>query len=275
MQNYQTGFAEVNGAKIYYETAGDANDEVVVFLHAGVADRRMWDSQFNVFAKKYRVVRYDHRSFGNTQGEGGEYDAVQDLVGLLTHLDLESAALVGCSLGGIGAIDFTLTYPEKVWALVVSGSGLGGYQGQSSAAQEAFRDEFRAAFGAGDYSKAADMAMQMWLDGPGRPVGAVGDPIRGQVREMLLNAYQCNALISFKKLEPPAAQRLSEIQVPTLVLIGDADTSTILAIGDLLTSSIPHAKRIVYPNVAHMLNMEIPEQFNADVLAFLGQAGLS
>jgi 3-oxoadipate enol-lactonase len=271
---HQTGFAEVNGAKVYYETAGEGNDKAVVFLHAGVADRRMWDSQFDVFAEKYRVVRYDHRSYGKTEGPEGEYSPVQELAGLLAYLGIEKTALVGCSIGGGAAINFTLTHPEKVWALVLSGPALGGFDYAGSEQEERLETLFSEALEAGDLATAAEADMELWLDGH-RPKGSVGGPIREQMRDMLLNAFNKNQDVSFTKLDPPAAQRLAEIQVPTLVVVGDADVPDMLKIGDVLEKGVSGARKTVYPNTAHMLNMEIPAQFNADVLAFLGQAGLS
>lgn len=273
MKTHQTGFAEVNGARIFFEAAGEG--AAVVFLHAGVADRRMWNDQFMAFAKKYRVVCYDHRSYGKTQGATGEYDPVVDLAGLLDFLGVESAALIGCSVGGMVATDFTLTHPDRVWALVLSGAALSGYQSPNPEADAAFDAEYEAAYAAGDHEKVASMAMAMWLDGPGRPPNSVTGPIRALMHDMLMTEIKRGEVVQFVPLKPPAIERLGEIHVPTLVLIGQSDTPDILASGELLANGIVGARKIVYPAVAHMLNMEIPDQFNADVLAFLAGAGLS
>lgn len=273
MENHQTGFAAVNGARLYYEVAGQG--PVVVFIHAGVADRRMWDDQFDEFAKQYRVIRYDHRTYGKTENPQGEYDPVQDLAGLLNHLQVESAALVGCSVGGMVATNFTLTHPQKVRALVLSGAALGGYESPNPDADAEFEAEYEAAYGARDFEKVIEMDMTMWLDGPGRKPGSVTGPVRDRMHAMRMTEIQRGEVSRFIPLNPPALGRLGEIAVPTLVIIGESDTPDILAIGDILAKGIPHAKKISYPTVAHMLNMEIPAQFNADVLAFLAQAGLS
>lgn len=267
------GFAEANGARIYFESAGEG--AAVIFLHAGVADRRMWDDQFAAFAKKYRVVRYDHRSYGKTEGPVGEYDPVKDLAGLMDFLGIQSAALVGCSVGGMVATNFALTHPERVWALVLSGAGLGGFESPTTDEDAAFEAEITAAFEAKNFERVAEMEMEMWLDGPKQPKGRVRGPIRELMHDMIMTELRRGEEVRFAKLSPPAIQRLGEIQVPTLVIIGDADTPDILAIGEVLVNGIPNAEKIVYPGVAHMLNMEIPDQFNADVLAFLARTGLS
>jgi 3-oxoadipate enol-lactonase len=107
----ESGFAEVNGASLYYESLGQG--EPVVLLHAGIADGRMWDEQFGTFAEGYRVVRYDRRGFGRSAMVDGTYSHHDDLRGVLDHLGIEHASFVGCSMGGGAAIDFALGHPER------------------------------------------------------------------------------------------------------------------------------------------------------------------
>jgi len=91
----ECGYAEVGGARFYYEVAG--HGDPIVFVHAGIADGRMWDAQFDVFAQRYRVLRYDRRGFGNTAMVAGGFSHHLDLHGLLEFLGIEGAYLVGCS----------------------------------------------------------------------------------------------------------------------------------------------------------------------------------
>ena len=67
--NVTKGYADVNGAKLYYEVAGEGHP--LVFLHAGIANLHMWDDQFRAFSDRYRVVRYDHRGFGQSSAPTG------------------------------------------------------------------------------------------------------------------------------------------------------------------------------------------------------------
>lgn len=117
----QTGFAEVNGAKLYYEVAGEGH--ALVFTHAGVADNRMWDDQFETFANDYRVIRWDMRGFGKSEPVAGEFTFRDDLYALLKFLKVDKAYVVGCSMGGGASMDLTLEHPELVDALVMVGSG--------------------------------------------------------------------------------------------------------------------------------------------------------
>ena len=106
----ESGYAEVGGARFYYEVAGQGDP--IVFVHAGIADRRMWDAQFDVFARQYRVLRYDRRGFGNTAMVAGAFSHHRDLHALLEFLEIEAAYLVGCSQGAKTIIDFALEHPQ-------------------------------------------------------------------------------------------------------------------------------------------------------------------
>jgi pimeloyl-ACP methyl ester carboxylesterase len=114
------GSAEVNGTRLVYEVVGDGPP--VVFVHGLALDRRMWDDQVAALAARHRVVRYDLRGFGESADPraGEEYTHAADLRALLAHLNISRAALVGLSLGGWVVLEFAVTYPEAVSALVLA-----------------------------------------------------------------------------------------------------------------------------------------------------------
>src|ERR671936_3184279 len=109
--------------QLHYEVAGAGPP--VVFVHAGIADSRMWDAQFASFADDFRVVRYDIAGFGRSPLRGGPFCHWRDLVALLDELRIEQAALVGNSFGGRIALDVAIAAPERVSALVLVAPGLG------------------------------------------------------------------------------------------------------------------------------------------------------
>src|SRR5438270_10481819 len=104
-----TGFADVNGSRLYYEMMGEGHP--LVLIHGGYMDRRMWDDQFAAFAEHYQVIRYDVRGFGKTELPQAPYSDRQDLYDLLQALGVTKTLLLGLSLGGEVAIDFTLEHP--------------------------------------------------------------------------------------------------------------------------------------------------------------------
>jgi pimeloyl-ACP methyl ester carboxylesterase len=260
------GFAEVGGAKFYYEVAGGGRP--LVLVHAGITDRRMWDDQFHVFARHYRVMRYDRRGFGDTGADAGAYSHHQDLSNLLESLGIERAFFVGCSQGGKTVIDFTLEHPEKTGALILVASALSGFTFAGRAPVQ-WR-ELELADEAGDIERVNELEMQIWVDGPRRAPGQVGSGVRERVREMNYIALTKSAdLGAERQLEPAAAGRLGEIHAPTQIIVGDLDTPQTLAAADFLAERISGSRKVVMPGTAHLPNMERPEEFNRHVLTFL------
>jgi pimeloyl-ACP methyl ester carboxylesterase len=263
----ETGVAEVNGTRIYYEVAGEG--EPLVLVHAGIADSRMWEGQIPAFAKRYKVIRYDLRGFGNSEMVEGSFSHHEDLRGLLDFLGVERAHLVGCSMGGGAVLDFALVYPERVGDLVLVGSAVGGFRPDFGPPKE--WDELVAAEEAGDLERISELEVRMWVDGPARPPEDVAAPIRDLVREMNLIALKAEdaGLGEEWEPEPPAADRLHDVHAPTLLIVGDEDQPRIFAAADLLEKELPNARKTVMHHTAHLPNMERPEEFDRLVLEFL------
>src|SRR5438445_8825693 len=131
------GFVDVEGGRLFYEEAGSG--PAVVLVHPGLWDSRIWDPQFHVFAERFRTIRYDVRGYGGSTKPEREYSNVEDLYAVLTHLDVERAAVIGCSMGGQIAVDFTLEHPEMVTALVPVAAGLSGYEVYDEQADEEWK----------------------------------------------------------------------------------------------------------------------------------------
>jgi pimeloyl-ACP methyl ester carboxylesterase len=229
----------------------------------------MWDEQFDEFARRYQVIRYDMRGYGRTKFHGGNYANHEDAAGLLDYLDIGPVRLIGISFGGRVALDFTLAYPDRVKALVLGASSLAGYD--FSAEIEQFGAEEESALERGDLAAATELNLRTWVDGPHRTPAEVSPAVRERVREMQYHAFSIPFPegASSQFLEPPAIERLAELCVPTLILVGDLDVPDMQAIAGHLAAQIPNAQQKTIPGVAHMLNMEKPELFNRHVLEFL------
>jgi pimeloyl-ACP methyl ester carboxylesterase len=128
-----SGRANVPEPVLFYEVAGQGTP--VVLIHGGQMDRRMWDPQFELFAKSFRVVRYDVRGYGRSATASLPYSDVDDLAALLDDLKIPKAHLVGLSLGGRIAIDFAVVHPERVASLVAVAPGLSGFPLRRKAAR--------------------------------------------------------------------------------------------------------------------------------------------
>lgn len=252
------GYAEVNGTKLWYEVDGDG--PAIVLIHEGIVDSRMWEDQVAPFAARYRVLRYDLRGFGRSPAPTAPYSDVDDLAALLDELGVERAALVGASKGGSIAINFTLTYPERVWALVPVASGLGGFRMNPYSAEQDAR--YEAAEEAGDWRRAAEVDLEVWA-----PLGS-----EGRVGELVYdNAIAAATEHYAQGLDRPAIGRLGEIRVPTLVVTGDQDVPEMSEIGDLLEREIERARRVRIADADHLVPMRQPEKFTGAVLGFLDE----
>ena len=112
-------------------------------------------------------------------------------------------------------------------------------------------------------ARAVECFLIMWTDGPYRSPEQVKSSVRARNREMATQAIAQGILeLEWRELEPPAIGRLTEIRVPTLIIVGDQDTADIHAIGELLRKEVSGAELVKLPNVAHTLSMEVPGIFN-------------
>ena len=256
-------FAEVDGARLWWEAAGEGPG--VVLLHNGIADSRMWDRQQRTFAERFRVVRYDMRFFGRSdRPQGRPFSERDDLAAVLDAAGLDRVALVGNSLGGRVGLDFALERPERVWALVLVASGLGGaaLAGVYTREQEA---EYEEALARGDYDRAVAIDLDVWA-----PLGA-----DETLRRLVLDNVHVGLLDESSApvgLKPPAAERLGDVGAPTLVVTGDRDVQRLDEIGDELERGIPGARRARFRDADHLVSLRVPDEFDRLVLEFLEQA---
>jgi len=256
---------------LHYEVAGAGPP--VVFVHAGIADSRMWDEQVAAFSDAFRVVRYDIAGYGRSPLRGGPFSHWRDLVALLDELGIEQAALVGNSFGGRIALDVAIAAPERVSALVLVAPGLGGWDW--SAEMRRFDELEDEALEAGDLDRAVELNLALWVDGPHRGPGAVDPATRARVGEMQRLALEIQ-LAADKADPPPGPEERPEVspgdvRTPTLLIVGDEDVSDMYAIVDYLAQEIRNAQKVVMHEVAHLPSLERPKEFNQIVRDFLSE----
>ncbi len=255
------GHVEVPGARLFYIDSGGAGPAVVL-LHAGTGSARVWEHQWAPLGQAgYRVVAYDRRGYGRTTTEPSSpaVAAADDLHALAAALRLDRVHLVGTAAGGIVAIDFALTYPERLRSLVVANS-LGGVTDESYLALgRRLRPPAFAALPAdlrelGPAYRAANPDGADWwlaLEHASRAPGPPPPPQPSRQR------------VTFQQLEG--------LRVPTLLLTGGADMYTPPAALQLFAARIPGAETLIVPDVGHSAFWEAPAVFNQAVLAFVGR----
>jgi pimeloyl-ACP methyl ester carboxylesterase len=265
-----TGYVDLDDGKLYYEMAGDG--DILVLGHAGFVVSRMWDAQWDAFTQKYRVIRFDMRGYGKSDPAEGPRTRRYDLAQLLDHLQVERAALLGCSLGGEIMIDFVLEHPEMASALITVSSTPSGFQMQGDPPPHLF--EMITALQQGDTARASELQIRIWVDGPYRQPEQLNPGVRQRAAEMNLLSVRMNTWLAadshpLNPLDPPAIGRLSAIHVPALIMAGALDHPEVLRAADVMTDAIKGAKKHIFSHSAHVPNMEEPEEFTQVVLSFL------
>jgi len=263
------GFIKIDQAQIYYETAGEGTP--FVMIHAGVADSRQWNNEFVFFAQNYQVVRYDMRGYGRSEPVEGEFSHLNDLRALLDALQVhEPFLLMGCSMGGELAMDFAVAQHERVKALIMVDSAPSGLE--LDVPPLAKFAEAEKAWHAGDMDLLTEIETQIWFDGTGRTSGQVNQEMRRLLYEMNHRALSNERMALGKRLpnaETPAVERLAELRMPVLVVVGEHDTPYILAAADYMKENLPSAQKMVIEDAAHLPNMDHPEAFYRIVTDFL------
>lgn len=242
----------------------------VVFLHAGVADRRMWGEQMRALADAgFHVVAYDRRGFGETESEDVEFNHVVDLEAVLDRLGLNVAVLVGNSLGGGIAIDFALEHPDRVAGLVLIGSAINGFAGEDYPDDIAeLEDTLEYALARGNIDLANRIEAHMWLDGPLSEDGRVEGPVRDLFFDMNRRRREKPEL-SKQETPDPAIDHLHKITVPTLLVDGTLDYPDVAEAHDLLADEIEDSFSVTIDDTAHLPSLERPEEFTPALLTFL------
>lgn len=260
-----TGFINVEGGKIYYESAGEG--ENIVLIHDGLIHHEIWDGQFHVLAKDYRVVRYDRRGYGKSTYPEASFSNIEDLNQVFLHLQIDHATVFGMSAGGGLAMDFTLKYPEKVNKLVLVGAVVSGYGYSSHMLTRGGRvQDLRAMLS--DPQKI--IKYFGWED----PYQMYSENKKAKEKSFkLLKENPQNA--DFRKsqfvvpADRPAVKFLSEIKIPALVVVGEFDHPDVHAHSGVIEVGIPNARREIIMDAAHLVPMEQPEAFNKVMLEFL------
>lgn len=263
---------DVQGCHLFYEVQGSGHP--VLLIHGGLGDRRMWDHQVPALAERYEVIRYDTRGWGRSRTEEVEYAEFEDALAVLDATGAGSAYVVGQSRGGGIALDLALAYPDRVDALVSVAGGVGGYEPELPAGLEPPPwDEMERLWEAKNYDELSELETRVWVDGWGQPASRVDPEIRTRVKGWILAGYQAeNGEAEPRALEPRAAERLHEVSVPTMVLIGDADEPGIVAAGRHLADSVKGARSVEFPGVAHMIQLERPAEVTSLLLDFFSEA---
>ena len=251
----------VGKARLAVVRRGKGGASRVVFLHTGISDSRSWGDVMELLSPDYDVVAYDRRGFGATSYKRQRHDPLVDLGAVLDALSLDQVVLVGNSMGGQIALDFTLAHPSRVAALVLVAPAISGAPevGDLEPVEAAIWETLEAADAAGALEALNLGEIRLWLDGPYAPEGRIGGPTRELA--LAMNRIALHADDPGPEPEPPSAwDRLGEVHCPVLVVAGTLDLAHITGRARELAARIPGAHLEVM-EAAHVPGFEQPAVF--------------
>ncbi len=243
----------VDDGRIYAEHTGAGADSAVLLLHAGVADRRVWDHVVGPLSEAgHHVIRYDMRGYGRSAPATEPHSLVADALLVLDAAGVDRAHFVGLSQGAATSVDTALAHPDRVRSLTLVAPGLTGYEWPRL---PGFAERMAAAE-AGDAHGLALAIAHLWaplsFERGEKQCDAAARIILDQAEQFMRDEQEIE--------EPSAVPRLEEVGAPTLVVLGDRDLDPITDIGGLLANRIPGARREVLTGADHMLPLRQPER---------------
>ncbi|HEV8564115.1 MAG TPA: alpha/beta hydrolase [Actinomycetota bacterium] len=262
-----------DGTRLHCEEAGSGTP--ILFVHEFAGNHRSWEPQLRAFARSYRCIVYGARGYppSDVPEDPAAYSqdsAVGDAVAVLDHLEIESAHVVGLSMGAFTALHLGLRHAERARSLVLAGCGYGAHPD----AREAFRSEAEAIASALEADGSEAFAAR-YAVGPARVQFQNKDP-RGWeefARQLGEHSIEGSAhTMRGVQRERPSLYDLQDslaaLEVPTLLLVGDEDEGCLEA-NLMLKRTIPSAALTVLPRTGHTSNLEEPERFNGLVGEFI------
>jgi 3-oxoadipate enol-lactonase len=255
-----------NGIEINYEIEGSG--PVVSMSHSLACNLSMWDEQARALRERYRVLRFDTRGHGGTSAPAGAYSLDQmaeDFRALLDGLGVAQTHFVGLSMGGMIGQVFALKYPAMVQSLVLCDTA----SRYPAAAASVWADRIRTVETKGMEPLVAP-TLERWFTAPFRArrpdlMARIGAMIRATPAAGYVGC--CHAIPKIN-----VTDRLAEIHVPALVVVGEEDAGTPVEMARDIQAALPGAELAILRAASHLSNLEQPEEFTRVMATFLDKA---
>lgn len=251
-----------------FHIVSEGSGQAILFIHAGVADSRMWSHQMGMTG--FRTVAYDQRGFGKTPTGREPYSDRGDAIAVLDHLDIDSAIVVGCSIGASTAMELAIENPERVDGLVLVGAYPSGWVPDGGFEDDPLEEEAEQAATAGDFDRVVEIDYLMWLVGHGRTEDEIDPTLKELFSSMDRIAVRSeadrDAAIQHRSWK--INDRLDEVAAPTVVVCGAHDETVLIDAATYLADRLSDQPPLIVKGAAHLPSLEQPAAFNTALKSF-------
>jgi 3-oxoadipate enol-lactonase len=256
---------ETNGIQINYELSGKMDAPMVVVSHSLACSMVMWGPQLEVLEAHFRVLRFDTRGHGDSDAPQGSYtleQLVDDAIGLMDALDIDSVHWVGLSMGGMIGQGIALHHSSRLESLVLADTAAI----IPDEAQPVWQERIDAARNQG-MQAVAESTLERWFT---PNYLNQNPPAVEQIRQQILAtpvAGYIGCSEAIRRLN--YLDRLAGIQIPTLIMVGADDPGTPVEASEAMHALIKGSNLVVIPEAAHLSNIEQAEVFSTHLMAHL------
>lgn len=255
-------YLELDKVKLYYEQCG-ASGSALVLLHDGLLHSTTWDDVWTQLCAKYHVLRYDRRGYGRSGIANAPFAPEDDLYQLMHHVKMDRAILVGNSSGAGLALDFALAHPEMTEGLFLIGPVVHGMPSSAYFIERGVNNN--APLNRDDVKSTAEN----WSKDRFLIAGGRAEARRKLYETLVQNPQNLKTGGQFEiRPSPPTVLRLSQIQAPALVLVGEADIADVFAYAGAIEAALPIAWFEVWKDTGHLVQLEKPNELVARVNSF-------
>ena len=262
----RTGYASADGAQLYFEDTGKGTP--ILFIHEYAGDHRSWEPQVRRFSRHFRCITYNARGYppSDVPTDPGAYSmeqAARDAVAVLDATQVDRAHIVGLSMGSFASLQLGMAFSERCLSLAPVGCGHGAHPDEYAQQKKAFH---------ASAERLLKIGMQAYADayahGPWRTPLLAKDP-RGwdEFRTHLAQHSAQGSALTLRGVQGGRPSlwdleaRLSQIDLPVLLITGDKDDPTLLP-NLFLNKTLKRSGLCIFPRTGHTVNLEEPARFN-------------
>lgn len=259
-------YLNLDDGRLFYTVSGKGDP--IFLIHGNFNDHQIWNEQVDTFSKHYKIIRYDLRGYGLSSTPNSSFANVDDLKALIESLRLHNVTLIGSSLGGGVAIDFTLTYPHLVQALILASPSINGNPYPMNMTWQGIKNFLNVRLKGHKKAIESFITNRFWqYFFPSKRKEETRKKVLNNVRKTS-NFCRFSPNLS-TAVKPYAISRLREINIPTLIITSDQDHPFNIKAAENLHNSIKLSSKIMMQDCGHLPFIEEPHEFNQLVLDFL------